>query len=384
MFYVWFPGFVVPGIMVLCGALQLAAYPLKKKYTGSQRDEGDGLYRKNLWQVGFVLLAMNFMVMRSVRLLGVGAQKPILVAAVVLQLVICFGLRYYVEAMLHKPVDSVTEKAYTKLNLTLEIGEKREDGYHELRSVMTCCDLHDTLTVEKAEELTMTCDDETLSCGEDNLCIRAAKAFFADACIEGGCHISLQKLIPMQAGLGGGSADAAAVLRALRRLYAPEVEDSALEQMAQKLGSDVPFCVRSETALCGGRGEQLTPQKPLPQLWYVIVKPDAAHPTGAMYAALDQYPDRPERTTEALLKAIERRNRKDLCANIRNDFHLALPEDSPVLPAMEKLRELHAKAVAMSGSGSAVFGVYDNRYKAKVACMLLQEQGYRAFLAKSV
>ena len=279
---------------------------------------------------------------------------------------------------------TVKEKAFAKLNLTLEIGEKRPDGYHDLRSVMTCCSLHDTVTVHSAEDITMTCDDSSLSCDKSNLCVKAAEVFFADTAIRGGCAIALHKVIPMQAGLGGGSADAAAVLRALRRLYARELSDEALEKMAEKLGSDVPFCVRSRTALCEGRGEKLTPAGRLPRLWYVIVKPPAAYATGAMYAALDRCTAQRERTTDELLEAIRSGKRKKICAAVQNDFHLALPEDSPVPAIRGKLTEMGAGAAIMSGSGSAVFGIYDNRYKARCAAMLLEEQGYRTFCAAGV
>ena len=276
------------------------------------------------------------------------------------------------------------EYAFAKLNLTLEIAEKRPDGYHDLRSVMTCCDLHDTLTVEMAEGISMTCDDESLACDSSNLCVRAAEVFFADTGIRGGCTIHLEKVIPMQAGLGGGSADAAAVLRALRRLYAPELPDERLEQMAEKLGSDVPFCVRSRTALCEGRGEKLTPLGKLPKLWYVIVKPEESYSTGVMYAALYACAVHRERTTDALLSAIEKRKKKEIYASLNNDFHLALPQDSAVPAIRAILSEMGAGAALMSGSGSAVFGMYDNIYKAKVAAMLLQEEGYRTFCAAGV
>lgn len=278
----------------------------------------------------------------------------------------------------------VKEKAFAKLNLTLEIGEKRADGYHDLRSVMTCCDLHDTVTVHGAGDITMTCDDSSLACDGSNLCVKAAEVFFADTKIHGGAAILLQKVIPMQAGLGGGSADAAAVLRALRRLYAPDLSDGELERMAEKLGSDVPFCVKSRTALCEGRGERLTPLRKLPKLWYVIVKPEESFATGPMYSALDESVGSRERTTDAMLHAVEKSDKKEIYKNIHNDFHLALPADSTVPEILAKLSGMHAKAAAMSGSGSAVFGIYDNAYKAGVAAMLLQEQGYKVFCAKSV
>ena len=146
----------------------------------------------------------------------------------------------------------VTELAPAKLNLTLEVGEKRSDGYHEVQSVMSCAALYDEITLESGVGggIVMDCDCGGLPCDETNLCVRAAQLFYAKTGVFcDGLHISLKKRIPMQAGLGGGSADAAAVLRGLRKLYRPEMMIKELERMAIDLGSDVPFCVRSVTAM---------------------------------------------------------------------------------------------------------------------------------------
>ena len=160
---------------------------------------------------------------------------------------------------------SCVEKAYAKVNLTLAVGEKRPDGYHEVVSVMQRVSLHDTLTAERtASGISLTCSDPALPAGEENLAHRAATLFFRETGITGGAALALEKSIPSQAGLGGGSSDAASVLLALRRLYAPALSDTALEAMAAALGSDVPFCVRGGTCLAEGRGEILTDLPPLP------------------------------------------------------------------------------------------------------------------------
>ena len=128
---------------------------------------------------------------------------------------------------------SIVESAPAKINLTLEVGEKRADGYHELRSVMTSATLCDTLRVEKADTVTLSCDRADLPVDGRNLAVKAAQAFFAATGIKGGCRILLQKRIPSEAGLGGGSSDAAAVLRALRKLYAPDMPAEELEATAR-------------------------------------------------------------------------------------------------------------------------------------------------------
>ena len=185
----------------------------------------------------------------------------------------------------------LTELAPAKLNLTLEVGEKRSDGYHEVQSVMSCAALYDEVTLESGTsgEISMTCDCPGLPLDDTNLCLRAAKLFFQKTGIScDGLHIDLTKRIPMQSGLGGGSADAAAVLRGLRKLYRPEMMIKDLERMAAELGSDVPFCVRSVTAMVRGRGEQLLKLPKLPLCWFVICKPEFSFSTAEMYAKLDE------------------------------------------------------------------------------------------------
>ena len=185
----------------------------------------------------------------------------------------------------------VTELAPAKLNLTLEVGEKRSDGYHEVQSVMSCAALYDEITLESGVGggIVMDCDCGGLPCDETNLCVRAAQLFYAKTGVFcDGLHISLKKRIPMQAGLGGGSADAAAVLRGRRKLYRPEMMIKELERMAIDLGSDVPFCVRSVTAMVRGKGEQLLKLPKLPLCWFVICKPAVSFSTAEMSAKLDE------------------------------------------------------------------------------------------------
>ena len=154
-----------------------------------------------------------------------------------------------------------TERAYAKINLTLDVGAKRADGYHEITSVMQRISLWDTVTVERGTGCdSLLCSVPVTEDVNDNLCMKALRVFFAETAMEsGGVSITLEKHIPTQAGLGGGSSDAAAVLLALRTLYAPRMTDMRLERLAEKLGSDVPFFIRGGTQLAVGRGEIVTP-----------------------------------------------------------------------------------------------------------------------------
>ena len=278
----------------------------------------------------------------------------------------------------------MTELAYAKLNLTLEVGEKREDGYHDLRSVMTSATLCDTLTVDKAAEITMICDRADLPTDGRNLAVKAAKAFFEATGIEGGCHITLAKHIPSEAGLGGGSSDAAAVLRALRTLYAPEMPMEELETVGAQVGSDVPYCVRGGTVLCEGRGERLTSLTAMPKCRYVIVKPDEAFPTGRMYGEIDAQKPACRHTTDAMIAALEQSNLQAVAEKLENTFEQVIPANSDVVAIREVLLQYGALNAMMSGSGSAVFGIFDDMTAAKAACDALQKTSRQIFLAESV
>ena len=278
----------------------------------------------------------------------------------------------------------VTEKAYAKLNLTLEVGEKRPDGYHELISVMTSATLHDTVTVEKADAITLLCDRTDLPTDGRNLAVKAAQAFFETTGIKGGCHISLEKRIPSEAGLGGGSSDAAAVLRALRNLYAPDMPTEELEAIGTRVGSDVPYCVRGGTVLCRGRGEQMTTLPPMPSCWYVIVKPEEAFPTGKMYGEIDRQKPEVVSTTDLLMEELTRGNLQSIASYMNNTFQEVIPEESHIYTIRTALLRYNALDAMMSGSGSAVFGIFDEEETAKTAAETLKKEYPQTFLAQSV
>lgn len=277
------------------------------------------------------------------------------------------------------------EYAYAKLNLTLEVGEKRSDGYHELRSVMTSASLCDVVDVEKGEGITLTCDRADLPTDGRNLAVKAAEVFFAETSINGGCRIHMEKHIPSEAGLGGGSSDAAAVLRALRSLYAPTMPTTELETIGSKVGSDVPYCVRGGTALCEGRGEKMTTLPAMPKCWYVIVKPNEAFSTGKMYGEIDEQNAKSVPTTDLLMGKLERGNLAEVTIHMSNTFLEVVPDDSQVFAIQDALCVKYGALNAMmSGSGSAVFGIFDTPTAAKAAYEAMQRDDWQIFLAESV
>ena len=292
------------------------------------------------------------------------------------------------DAPVKAPMRSVSVPAYAKLNLTLDILGKRSDGYHEMQMVMQTVSLHDDVTVTLTDGGGIRCRVEgaDLPCDEHNLAVKAAKAFCEAMDYCGGIDIALRKRIPSEAGMAGGSADAAAVLRALRALVSPALMDERLEQIGASVGSDVPFCIRGGTQLAEGRGEKLTVLKPAPKFFAAVCKPDFPISTPALFARVDgvTITDRPD--TTAMLDAIERGDADALCANVRNVFEQALDgEQRERIEAIKRDLLAHgAKASAMTGSGSVVFGLFSDETACRAACDALQSERVKTFCAEFV
>ena len=281
----------------------------------------------------------------------------------------------------------VVELAPAKLNLTLDVGAKHHDGYHDITSVMTSAALYDTVTLESGvgEGITVSCSDPTLACDETNLAYRAAYLFFSHFGIAcDGVHIHLEKKIPMQAGLGGGSSDAAAVLRGLRQLYAPDMALRELERISIRLGSDVPYCICGATTLVLGRGEQLIRKAAMPACWLVLCKPEESYSTAAMYRRIDEEQPQCGIDTEGMLQALEQGSVQAVAEYIGNLFECVLPENSAVVDIREKLMALGALRACMSGSGSAVFGLFPDEESAVSACEAMKKHYPRTWAVKSV
>lgn len=393
MFSIWWPAFLLPLAMVIAGIVG-GAVP-GRKYRGprgalppEEQHEADRVFCRFLWQFGLVYAALAFMVMRTVRLLSLSGQRWFLIGAVAVEIIGAALMIIPVERTLHALFgegSSVTEQAPAKINLALLVGEKHPDGYHDVTSVMQSVSLCDTVTARRASGgITLTCSDPSLACDETNLAYRAAALFFEETGIEGGVHLTLEKVIPMQAGLGGGSSDAAAVLRALRRLYAPELPFEELERMAIRLGSDVPYCVRGATTLVEGRGERLTQLPAMPACWCVLCKPDIACPTGAMYGEIDRRGAHLTLDIQEMVQALERGDLAAVFPLIGNVFEQVIDPESEIFTIRRRLAELGADAACMSGSGSAVFGLFTDEAAAQKAQETLVQDYPRTFFAKTV
>jgi 4-diphosphocytidyl-2-C-methyl-D-erythritol kinase len=259
----------------------------------------------------------------------------------------------------------VTVRSYAKINLGLRILGKRPDGYHELVTVFHCIDLYDTLTFTLRDSgAEMDCDAPDLPCDGSNLCIRAANAVLEIAG-HGGVHITLRKRIPVGAGLGGGSSNAAAVLRTLPGMLGLRITDAELHAIAAGLGSDVAFFLHHRSAEARGRGEILRPVVfPFPW-WIVTVFPDIHVSTAQAYGAL-----RPEHYGQdtdfvgILRQAVD--DDSSLATGLLNDFEAAVMQQWPAIrDVRDALLRDGAAASLMSGSGSSVFGLFRNERDAR-------------------
>ncbi|MBO7162108.1 MAG: 4-(cytidine 5'-diphospho)-2-C-methyl-D-erythritol kinase [Clostridia bacterium] len=248
----------------------------------------------------------------------------------------------------------MTEKAFAKINLFLSVGNRRADGYHDIDTVMHTVSLYDEVCFEKCDTLRVFCDMDVPE--KENLAYKAAQAFFEYTGITPSVKITVKKFIPSKAGLGGGSADAAAVLRGLNEMYKAGLDIQTLARIGAPLGADIPFCVYGGKARCEGIGEIITPMEK-ETLYLAIVKPDVDCPTGKMYSLLDEK----ERETVSYKENL-----------FFNSFDAVCPEECK--KATERLLALGAKNAMLSGSGSAVFGVFQTEADAISAAETLEKE----------
>lgn len=255
-------------------------------------------------------------------------------------------------------------QAFAKVNLTLEVLGRRDDGFHEVRTVMQRITLSDTLRVTAADALSLRCSDPSLE-GPQNLVWRAAELLQQECGVRRGATLWLRKRVPVAAGLGGGSADAAAALDALNALWRLGLPRTALAELGARLGSDVPFFLAgSPLCLAAGRGERLTELGLLPATWLVLVKPPVGISAGAVYQAFprERWSDG-ERTRAWLEHAF--RNR-DVPPPFNDLEAAALTVEPRAAAARDVLRAAGAVAPVMSGSGSTYFWLADEEQAARV------------------
>ena len=280
---------------------------------------------------------------------------------------------------------TLREGAFAKINLTLDVLGKRPDGYHDIQTVMQTISIRDDVEVEvgTAKPWTLSCDKEDVPQDSSNLAWKAAEMFCRAAKRDPeGVAIRITKRIPTQAGLGGGSADAAAVLRALNRHYDYPFSIYALAELGAEVGSDVPFCTLGGTVLCQGRGERLRKLPDLPETLFVVCKPDFPVSTPELYRRLDEtaIARRPDHT--AMEAAIVQGDVGAIAGQLCNVFEPVVTEKHLELNYIKSLMNSYgALGFAMSGSGPSVYAIAPSFEYAAVICTMLKDNYPQVFIA---
>ena len=280
------------------------------------------------------------------------------------------------------------EGAYAKLNLTLDVLGKREDGYHDLQSVMQTISVRDDVEIDigTGKPWKLLCDKEGIPTDESNLAWKAAKVY-CDALHKdpGGIEIRITKRIPSGAGMGGGSADAAAVLRALNDHYGNPLSLFALAELGAEVGSDVPFCVLCGTAMVEGRGERIRKLPDMPDCIFVIVKPEFSVSTPELYKKIDEVAIAKRPDNKAMESALLAGDLLKVSQNLCNVFDPVVTDAHLELNYIKSLMHQYgAVGYQMTGSGSAVFAIVSEFEVAAVICNMLKENYPQVFIGMPV
>lgn len=269
-------------------------------------------------------------------------------------------------------------QAFAKINLGLDVLGKREDGYHEVRMIMQTIRMYDQLDMRKSVEpgIHLTTNKKYIPVDENNLVWRAAKLMMDTCGIMEGVSIHLHKVIPVAAGMAGGSSDAAATLVGMNRLFQCGLSKEKLMELGVQIGADVPYCVLRGTALAEGIGEKLTVLPPMPDCWILIGKPGISVSTKYVYTTLDLNTDTVHPDIDGMKKALEDGNLYGITERMGNVLQdVTIPAYPEVERIKEQMKTLGAVNAMMSGSGPTVFGIFDNEEKAQEACQKLRESG---------
>ncbi len=275
-----------------------------------------------------------------------------------------------------------TLSANAKVNLTLDVTGRLENGYHLLEMVMQSISLHDTVIVKKNDcgQIRLTCSVPEIPCDERNIAWRSAVSFLEHCGINEGVDIHIEKRIPSQAGLGGGSADGAAVFVGLNQLFETNVSEETLCELGVKIGADVPFCIVGGTQLCTGIGEIMEPVSPMADCTILLCKPLINVNTGEAYRAIDNGVIEKRPDTAAMCDALKNSDVPAIGRALCNVFESAVP-----LPIVDEIKavmlENGALGACMSGSGSTVFGVYNDAEAAAQCAELLKHTYSDVYLA---
>ena len=281
-------------------------------------------------------------------------------------------------------MDKVTVIAPAKINLSLDVTGIDERGYHLLDMIMQTVSLFERVTVSKKEsEITLSSNARYIPTDSKNVAVKAAMLFFEYTGIQGGCHIHIKKTVPIKAGMAGGSADAAAVIVGLDKLYETQLTREQMCEIGAKAGSDVPFMIMGGTKRVQGVGDIILPCAEMPRCHLVICMPEKGVSTPAAFANYDKLGEKTLVETDKLVQAMEDDDIYAVAKYMANDLEKAAASEY-TQPIKEALIRQGAIGSVMTGSGAAVFGVFDDEEKAKAACEYFRSHVRSVFIAKPV
>ena len=281
-------------------------------------------------------------------------------------------------------MNKVTVIAPAKINLSLDVTGIDERGYHLLDMIMQTVSLFERVTVSKKEsEITLSSNARYIPTDSKNVAVKAAMLFFEYTGIQGGCHIHIKKTVPIKAGMAGGSADAAAVIVGLDKLYETQLTREQMCEIGAKAGSDVPFMIMGGTKRVQGVGDIILPCAEMPRCHLVICMPEKGVSTPAAFANYDKLGEKTLVETDKLVQAMEDDDIYAVAKYMANDLEKAAASED-TQPIKEALIQQGAIGSVMTGSGAAVFGVFDDEEKAKAACEYFRSHVRSVFIAKPV
>jgi len=288
-----------------------------------------------------------------------------------------------------RKAESLLEKlevlGYGKINLTLDILGKREDGYHEVEMVMQSIALADSLTIEKKDSISISSNHQEVPIDKSNLVYKVAEALKKHTGYTGGAHFHIEKRIPVAAGLAGGSTNAASALKGLNRLWELGLAEKELREIGAKLGADIPFCLLGGTAIARGKGEKLTLLNDVPPLDLVLVKPPIGVSTKEVYGNFKCEEVIKNPATSKMKKAIKEGDIVGITENVGNVLEAVTLKMHPEIKKIkEKLLAAGARTALMSGSGPTVFAIVDNQQQGEEIVEKIKEDGLMAFVTKTV
>lgn len=275
-------------------------------------------------------------------------------------------------------MDKMELKALGKINLGLDVLGRRENGYHDVRMVMQTLYLYDQITIEKTEKpgIELSTNLFYLPVNENNLAYRAADLLMQEFGVEEGVKITLEKHIPVAAGMAGGSSNAAAVLYGINRMFSLGLSQKELMERGVKLGADVPYCIMRGTVLAEGIGEILTPLPAMPRCTVLVAKPPISVSTKLVYEKLDAHEIEDHPDIDGVLEGLKRQDLKKIASSMGNVLEKVTVEEYPVIEKIkEMMKENGALNAMMSGSGPTVFGLYSDKRLAKEAAQKIKGSG---------